>query len=115
MNEKSEKLGNIIVFSILIPLVTAIVYCNYGYRPAIAMLVFFAGMYCYFNWFLNITLCIKYKTLKGFTPQLILYAILSVALLIISYYFFGSLFTIKNFYATLVIFIGQLFFMFKKI
>jgi hypothetical protein len=106
--------GDIIIFSILIPVLTAIVWYNYSYQAAIAMLLFFGGMYSYFNLFLYTALSLKNKSTEGFSVKIISYAALSIVILAISYSTYGYIFSLKVLFVAVVLFIVQSFFIFSK-
>jgi len=115
MKIKIGKLdGDLIVFIILIPVVTGVVWYKYSYNAAISMLIFFGGMYCYFNLLLNITLSLKSKSFKGYRDKLILYTFFSIALFALSYTLYSLSFTLKDLLVTVVLFMVQLFFILRS-
>jgi hypothetical protein len=103
-DETSSSNADIIIFSILIPVVAGFVWYKDGFHTACATVVFFCGMFLYFNCFLNITLSLKYKTLEGLKTKLILSTIFSVLIFGVSYEFFGRIFTLKNLSYTAILF-----------
>lgn len=114
MREKLGKInGSVIFFLIFTPIVATIVGYNYGYPAIIVMLVFFIGMYCYFNLFLNTVYSIKDKSLIEYRVKLIIYFIISVVVFVLSYHFYGRTFTLKPLLVSLILFVVQLFFIFK--
>jgi len=111
MNTKAVRLdGNSLVFMILIPVVFGIVWYGYSFNAAISMLIFLGAMYCYFNWFLNITLSLRAKTFEGFRVKLIFYTTFSIAIFVLSVTLYGFTFTLKNLLVTVALFIVQLVF-----
>jgi hypothetical protein len=97
MKIKTSKLdGDVFIFLVLIPIVTGIVWYKYSYNAAISMLIFFGGMYCYFNWLLNITLSLKSKSLKDFKIKIMLYTFFSIAIFAVSYILYGLSFALKD-------------------
>ena len=113
MREKLGKINENIFFLIFIPIIAVIVAYNYGYPAVITMLVFFMGMYCYFNLFLNTAYSIKDKSLKDYRIKLIIYFIISVITFVLSYHFYGQTFTLKPLFVSLILFVVQLFFILK--
>jgi uncharacterized Tic20 family protein len=77
------------------------------------MLTFFAGMYCYFNCFLNITLSIKHKALENFKIKIAIYTIISIVIFSLSNQFYGMPFALKNLFVTVLLFVVQLFFLLR--
>jgi hypothetical protein len=114
MKIKIDKLnGDVLIYVILIPILTGAVWYKYSYNSAIAMLLFFGGMYCYFNWFLNIALSLKFKIFYDFKIKLIVFTFLSITIFAVSYVLYGLSFALKDLLVTAVLFLVQLYFILK--
>jgi len=111
MISNSNK-ADVLIFSVTIPIVTLLTWHAYGYHSAIAVALFFAGMFIYFYWFLNTTLFLKDKTVQ--ISKVAIYAVLSSLVFILTYYSFDWRFALKSLLFALILFAVQLFFILRR-